>query len=133
MLSFLNALCTALVARDAGEVRRLIGRPGTPPLPREVRDEIAAWLEAPGAAAPVRTLHHYHQTRQLLLAEPGELSAEDQLELSLGPLDHRFGGSVSIARAAHLDRERRHTPVTPTRAALPMQNSTVAAEARRAG
>lgn len=112
MLSFLDALCTALLARDTAEVSRLCDRHAARTLPRAVTEEIRAWLDAPGVAAPVRTLHHYHQARQLMLAEAvssDSAAAQAQLELGLGPLDHRFGGSVSIARAARLSGDRRRT------------------------
>lgn len=107
MLSFLNALCTALLERDLPEVRRLAARPVAQHLPRTVRDELDRWLLTP-AQAPVQMLQYYHQTRQLLLADAaGDASATDQLELMLGPLDHPFGGSIAIARAAHLPGDRR--------------------------
>jgi hypothetical protein len=110
VLSFLDALCTALLARDAAEVSRLFDRQPARSLPRGVAEEIRAWLEEPGVSAPVKTLHHYHQARQLLLGDAATGHSEmsqAQLELGLGPLDHRFGGSVSIARAARLSGDRR--------------------------
>lgn len=102
MLSFLNALCTALLARDAQEVRRLLERPPGRQLPGAVAAEIRAWLDAPGVAAPVHTLHHYHLARQLVLSDVISPNPDGQLELTLGPLEHRFGGSLAIARAARL-------------------------------
>ena len=113
MLSFLNALCTALLARDLPEVRRLLARANAQHLPRQVREELDSWVATP-ALAPVRTLQHYHQTRQLLRADAaGDASATEQLELTLGPLDYSFGDSITLARAARLPGERRGpTPVT---------------------
>lgn len=113
MLSFLNALCTALLARDLPEVRRLIARPNAQHLPRNVREELDSWVATP-ALAPVQTLHLYHQTRQLLRADAaGDASATEQLELTLGPLDYSFGDSITLARAARVPGERRgHTPFT---------------------
>lgn len=116
MLSYLSALCTALLARDVAEVRRLLERQGAPMLPRTVRDEISFWLSAPAAAAPVQTLRHYHRTRQLLLTDEYEVPLESagQLELPLGPLEHRFGGSLAIARAARFDGDRRRAVASST-------------------
>ncbi len=107
MLSFLNALCTALLARDVPEVRRLLARANAQHLPRIVREELDSWVITP-AIAPVQTLRHYHQTRQLLRADAaGDASATAQLELTLGPLDYSFGDSITLARAARVPGDRR--------------------------
>lgn len=138
MLSFLSALCTALLAHDAPEVRRLSGRPPMSQLPESVRSEVQAWLDAPGTSAPIHTLRHYHRTRQVLLADRLDAPPADQLELSLGAHEPPFGGSVSIARAARLADDRRldgapEPVLPPMRASLAGDARAVSAASPPAG
>ena len=68
MLAYLDSLCTALLARDAEEIRRLLRHPLARALPRAVREEALAVArsEARSLRAPIQTLRFYHQTAHLL-------------------------------------------------------------------
>jgi hypothetical protein len=68
VLAFLDALCAALIARDAEHIRRLLAHPLARALPRGVRDEANAMAQGAHApfGAPLRTLRLYHQTAHLL-------------------------------------------------------------------
>jgi hypothetical protein len=98
LLAYLDMLCTALLARESWEIRRLLKHPLARVLPRRVREEAYAIARLGTATrrAPVHTLNFYHQTVQLLGtrgdsealegATPNEQPAEtasDQLELPL--------------------------------------------------
>ena len=67
MLSFLDSLCGALIARDVLRIRQLLAHPLSRALPRAVRDEAAA-IAAGGreAVAPLQAMRFYHQTAHLL-------------------------------------------------------------------
>jgi hypothetical protein len=96
MLAFLDALCGALIARDADRIRRLLGHPLARALPRPVREEALAVAggQRRGFEAPLHALRLYHQTAHLLGASgdpasrPGAgLGAERrQMELPLEAL-----------------------------------------------
>lgn len=68
MLTFLEALCDALRARNAARVRELIATPMASMLPGAVHEEIRAVLDGSAGvtAAPIHTMRLYHQTAQLL-------------------------------------------------------------------
>lgn len=68
MLAYLDSLCTALLARDAEEIRRLLRHPLARALPRAVREEALAVArsESRGMRAPIQALRFYHQTAHLL-------------------------------------------------------------------
>lgn len=68
MLAFLDALCAALLSRDAAAVRQLLRHPLASALPASVRDEACRVLdgEARPFAAPLNALRLYHQTAHLL-------------------------------------------------------------------
>lgn len=68
MLAFLDALCAALIARDAARIRQLLAHPLSRALPRAVRDEADAIASGSsrGFVAPLQTLRLYHQTAHLL-------------------------------------------------------------------
>lgn len=96
VLAFLESLCGALSARDLETVRRLLAHPLAQALPRAVRDEARgiASGNARGYAAPLQTMHLYHQTAHLLGAcsdtatrrtapSPAERSGGSQIELPL--------------------------------------------------
>lgn len=69
MLGYLEELCTALMARESQEIRRLLRHPLARALPRRVREEGLAIARAgkESLRAPVQTLHFYHQTMHLLV------------------------------------------------------------------
>ena len=68
MLSYLDMLCAALLARESWEIRRLLKHPLARVLPRRVREEAyaIARLGTNTKRAPIHTLNFYHQTVQLL-------------------------------------------------------------------
>jgi hypothetical protein len=68
LLAYLDMLCTALLARESWEIRRLLKHPLARVLPRRVREEAyaIARLGTSTRRAPVHTLNFYHQTVQLL-------------------------------------------------------------------
>jgi hypothetical protein len=78
LLAYLDMLCTALLARESWEIRRLLKHPLARVLPRRVREEAyaIARLGANTRRAPVHTLNFYHQTVQLLGARGEPASAE---------------------------------------------------------
>jgi hypothetical protein len=83
-LHYLDRLCAALLARDPREIRRLLAERPAHSLPRIVREEALAIARAgpTGFRAPINALRLYHQTAQLLLAQPAE-PPSDQIELPL--------------------------------------------------
>jgi hypothetical protein len=68
LLAYLDMLCTALLARESWEIRRLLKHPLARVLPRRVREEAyaIARLGTSTRRAPIHTLNFYHQTVQLL-------------------------------------------------------------------
>lgn len=68
VLSFLDALCAALIARDVDRINVLLRHPLARALPRRVRAEAMTIARDQGGRmrAPVQTLRHYHQTAHLL-------------------------------------------------------------------
>lgn len=69
MLAFLDSLCAALIARDAGRIRQLLAHPLSRALPRAVREEataIAGGSQARQFVAPLHAMRLYHQTAHLL-------------------------------------------------------------------
>jgi hypothetical protein len=72
MLAYLEELCAALLAHDAGAIHRLLAHPLARSLPRQVREEAIAISRAQPTSlrAPIQTLRFYHQTLQLRASEP---------------------------------------------------------------
>ncbi len=68
MLAFLDMLCAALTAHDPDQIRRILRHPLARTLPPAVRLEALAIARAGanGTLPPVRALHFYYQTLQLL-------------------------------------------------------------------
>jgi hypothetical protein len=69
MLAFLDSLCAALIARDAGRIRQLLAHPLSRALPRVVREEanaIAGGGTSRRFVAPLQAMRLYHQTAHLL-------------------------------------------------------------------
>lgn len=68
MLAFLDALCRALLHRDAELIRQLLRHPLAAALPDAVREEAGRVIagEQPPFAAPLQALRLYHQTAHLL-------------------------------------------------------------------
>ncbi|MEP6690616.1 MAG: hypothetical protein ABJD07_05630 [Gemmatimonadaceae bacterium] len=101
MLAYLDSLCTALVARNSREVRRLMRHPQASALPRRVREEVLAILRArPNSVmAPIHTLHFYHQTEQLVLDDSAVPEPTPQLELPLRPSATSHEVNLTLARA----------------------------------
>lgn len=68
MLAYVDSLCAALLARNSGEIRRLLALPHAGKLPRRVREEATAIAKADGYghAAPVHALHYFYTLTHLL-------------------------------------------------------------------
>ena len=68
MLAYLDALCEALLSRDAAVVAKLLNHPLADALPNAVRAEATRLTngELRPFAAPLNTLRLYHQTMHLL-------------------------------------------------------------------
>ena len=68
MLAYVDSLCAALLARNSGEIRRLLALPQAGKLPRRVREEAIAIAKAEGYghAAPVHALHYFYTLTHLL-------------------------------------------------------------------
>jgi hypothetical protein len=64
VLSYLDALSAALIARDRPALRELLANPQASELPNEVRTEIDECLTYAARTAPLRTLHFYYQQVQ---------------------------------------------------------------------
>ncbi len=92
MLGYVDSLCAALLARNAGEIRRLLSLPQAVKLPRRVREEATAISKAGGRghAAPLHALHYFYTLTHLLDETNDPLFVEDlrhaertQIELPL--------------------------------------------------
>ncbi len=72
LLVYLDQLCSALVARDDNEVRRLLEHVLAGTLPREVREEVRAILALPRQSfrAPVKTFWYSYVTEHVLDSSP---------------------------------------------------------------
>jgi hypothetical protein len=68
MLAFLESLCAALIARDAGRIHQLLAHPLSRALPRAVREEANAIAGGSSRrfTAPLQAMRLYHQTAHLL-------------------------------------------------------------------
>jgi len=68
MLAYLDALCAALLARNAIEIFRLLGLPDAKKLPRGVREEAVTIAKAgpDGFHAPIQALHLYYKLSHLV-------------------------------------------------------------------
>ena len=85
MLAYLDALCAALLARDAEEIDRLERHPLARALPRTVREEVLAIRRVGHGSlrAPIETLRHYHRTAHLLGTAQDPATSGPQVELPL--------------------------------------------------
>ena len=97
MLAYIDSLCTALLARDGDEIRRLLRHPLARALPRAVREEALGIARSGPRSmrAPMQALRFYHQTAHLLgvqhdpanPADPARRTPDDdeqaQMELPL--------------------------------------------------
>lgn len=85
MLAYLDALCAALLARDAEELDRLGRHPLARALPQPVREEVRAIRRVGHGSlrAPIETLRHYHRTAHLLGVAHDPAPSSDQMELPL--------------------------------------------------
>jgi len=91
MLAYLDALCAALLARNAIEIFRLLGLPDARKLPRGVREEAVTIAKAghDGFHAPIQALHLYYKLSHLVDesteltddAEPGTPNYSPQMEI----------------------------------------------------
>jgi hypothetical protein len=61
VLSYLDALSSALVARDRRALGDLLTHPLVAALPEDVRTEIDECVAGVGGTVPLRTLHFYYQ------------------------------------------------------------------------
>lgn len=77
MLAYLDALCAALLARNAIEIYRLLGLRDARKLPRAVREEAIAIAKAgpDSFLAPIQALHLYYKLSHLV-DESTELEPE---------------------------------------------------------
>ncbi len=77
MLSFLDALCAALLARNSMEIHRLLGLPSARQLPRGVREEAMGIAKGGPMShmAPIRALHLYY-TMTHMVDESAELDGD---------------------------------------------------------
>jgi hypothetical protein len=78
MLAYLDALCAALLARNAIEIFRLLGLPDARQLPRPVREEAVAIAKAgpDSFLAPIQALHMYYKLSHLV-DETTELDGDE--------------------------------------------------------
>jgi len=106
LLGYLDALCTALIARDAPEIRRLLRHPLARALPRKVREEALAIRRAGASSlmAPVHTLHFFHQTAHVLGArgDPATRPRVTGPQLELGLIED----DVSDGQDEEADEEK---------------------------
>ncbi len=67
-LSFLDALCAALLARNSIEIYRLLSLPSARKLPRAVREEAMGIAKGGHMShmAPIRALHLYYKMSHLV-------------------------------------------------------------------
>jgi hypothetical protein len=95
VLAYLDALCAALLARDAEEIDRLRRHPLARALPREVREEVLSIRRAGrrGNRAPIRTLRLYHQTAHVLGVAREPVRDTPQLELPLPTTGSAWGSA----------------------------------------
>lgn len=77
MLSYLDALCAALLARNSMEIHRLLGLPSARQLPRGVREEAMGIAKGGPTShmAPIRALHLYYKVSHLV-DESAELEGD---------------------------------------------------------
>lgn len=80
MITWLERLAAALLARDPDEIHRLLAETDGRTLPPAVRREAIAIARegASGRRTPIQALHHLHRTRQLhdgLARSPGTVAA----------------------------------------------------------
>ena len=85
MLAYLDALCAALLARNAIEIFRLLGLPDAKKLPRGVREEAVMIAKAgpDGFQAPIQALHLYYKLSHLV-DESTELDPSTDSALPIG-------------------------------------------------
>jgi hypothetical protein len=85
MLAYLDALCAALLARNAIEIFRLLGLPDAKKLPRGVREEAVTIAKAgpDGFHAPIHALHLYYKLSHLV----DESTELDPVTESTGPFE----------------------------------------------
>ena len=90
MLAYVDSLCAALLARNSGEIRRLLALPHASKLPRRVREEATAIAKADGYghAAPVHALHYFYTLTHLLDENndplfDGEISHVERTQIEL--------------------------------------------------
>jgi hypothetical protein len=105
LLAYLDMLCTALLARESWEIRRLLKHPLARVLPRRVREEAyaIARLGTKTKRAPIHTLNFYHQTVQLLGVHAESEAAEPAQEQQA----HIEGGADQLELPLRVDQPRR--------------------------
>ncbi len=97
MLAYVDSLCAALLARNPGEIWRLLSLPHAAKLPRRVREEATtiAKSDGYGHTAPLHALHYYYTLTHLLdeSTDPmlgGELGHAERTQIEL-PLRNASG------------------------------------------
>lgn len=105
MLAYLDALITALAARDASTIRQLLAHPLARILTEEAREEAQGFVEGrlDPLAAPLRVMQLRHQTAQLLLEAPLIADRAEVVEVATARTPH------GVPRAISSRAERRTT------------------------
>ncbi len=108
MLAYLDALCAALLARNAIEIFRLLGLPEAKRLPRIVREEaIAIGKAGPDSfIAPVQALHMYYKYTHLV---------DETAELEPAPSSKRTKGRRSNQDEQELPERQMEFTFQPVR------------------
>ena len=105
MITWLERLAAALLARDPDEILRLLGETGGRTLPPAVRREAIAIARegASGRRTPIHALHHLHRTRQLhegLPLSPGVVAAPPSASADRAPRSRTTPRSSAPAERA---------------------------------
>lgn len=101
MLSFLDALCAALLARNSIEICRLLGLPSARKLPREVREEAMGIAKGGRMShmAPIRALQLYYKMSHMV-DESAEWDAEEGSENDDGTAEPQIEFPFRIRKAS---------------------------------
>jgi hypothetical protein len=88
VLAYLDALCSALLARHSIEIYRLLGLPQARKLPRGIREEAMVIARAGPTShiAPIQALHQFYKLSHLVdesteLAERENKEPKPQMEI----------------------------------------------------
>lgn len=92
MLTLLDALCAALLARHSIEIYRLLALPQARQLPRVVREEATLIAKAGPTShiAPIQALHLFYKLSHLV-DESTELDESEPVRSAKPQMEIRFG------------------------------------------